>query len=51
MESSIYAPVLLNLLNSEGKTNKMLGNASHFIFFPNSFNKFKNTWDPVCFLR
>ena len=25
-----------------GKTDKMLGKASHLIFFPNSFNKFNN---------
>ena len=42
MESCIRAPVLLNLLNSLGKTNKMLNKASHLIVFPNSFNKFNN---------
>ena len=40
IESCIRAPVLLNLLNSLEKTDKMLGKASHFIFFPNSFDKF-----------
>ena len=44
IESCIRAPVLLSLLNSQGKTDKMLGKASHLIFFPNSFNKFNNTW-------
>ena len=52
IESCIRAPVLLNLLNSLGKTDKMLGKASHIIFSPNSFNKFNNTWalmyDPLC---
>ena len=33
-ESCIRAPVLLNLLNSLGKTDKMLGKASHLFFFP-----------------
>ena len=42
IESCIYAPVLLNLLNL-GEINKMLGKASHHIFSPNSFNKFNNT--------
>ena len=44
MESCIRAPVLLDLLNTLGKTDKMLDKASHLIFFPNSFNKFNNAW-------
>ena len=36
---SIRDPVLLNLLNLLGKTDKMLGTASDLVFYPNSFNK------------
>ena len=34
IKSCIRAPVLLNLLNSMGKTDKMLGKASHLMFSP-----------------
>ena len=35
-----HAPVLLNLLNSFQKRDKMLGKPRILILFPNSFNKF-----------
>ena len=44
IKSCIRAPVLLNLLNSLGKTDEMLGKSSRLIFSPNLFNKFNNTW-------
>ena len=45
----IYAHVLLNLLNSLQKSDKMLGFVLHFICFFNLFNKFNNTltFDPL----
>ena len=44
MESYIRAPVLLNLLNSLRKRDKMLGKPPILSLFPNSFNKFNNAW-------
>ena len=40
IESNIRAPVLLNLLNSLQKRDKMLGKPHIWSLFPNSFNKF-----------
>ena len=37
------AHVLLNLLNSLRKSDKMLGKARILSLFPNLFNKFNNT--------
>ena len=37
------APVLLNLLNSLRKRDKMLGKPRILSLFPNLFNKFNNT--------
>ena len=33
---------IIEFIKLLGKTDKMLGIASHLIFFPNSFNKFNN---------
>ena len=41
--SYISAHVLLNLLNSLRKGDKMLGKPHILSLFPNSFNKFNNT--------
>ena len=37
------APVLLNILNKLGKSDKMLGLPSILSLFRNKFNKFNNT--------
>ena len=39
VESNIHAPVLLNLLYSLGKRDKMLGEPHILSLFPNMFNK------------
>ena len=39
----MIAHVLLNLLNSLRKSNKMLSKPRILSIFPNSFNKFNNT--------
>ena len=44
IESNICALVLLNILNSLPKRNKMLGKPRILSLFPNSFNKFNKTW-------
>ena len=42
-EYNIHALVLLNLLNSLRKRDKMLGKPRILSLFPNSFNKFNKT--------
>ena len=44
MESNIRAPVLLNLLNSLRKRDKMLGKPCILCLLPNLFNEFNNTF-------
>ena len=41
------AHVLLKLLNESGKSDKMRGLRSNFLFFGNKFNKFNNTRAPM----
>ena len=43
-ESTVRAPLLLNLLNELRKIEKMLGKPRILSTFFNSFNKFNNTW-------
>ena len=44
VESNIPASVLLNLLNSLQKSDKMLGKPHILSLFLNLFNKFNKTW-------
>ena len=41
------ARVIFNLLNEFGQNDKMRGFVEILSFFPNDFNKFKNTWARV----
>ena len=47
IESYIHAPVLLNLLNSLPKRDKMLGKPHILSLFPNMFNEF-NKQEHTC---
>ena len=42
-KSNIHAPLILDLLSSLQKSDKMLGKPHILSHFPNSFNKFNKT--------